>query len=91
MSQPKPLTQEEIWKLLEGQENLLKPLAEKEEIVLQHASCPSCQACSHERFVNPRTIFSPGKPLQNTLLRCLRCGSEWDPHSGIILKMATAG
>jgi hypothetical protein len=86
---PKPFTQDEIRILLEGQPNLLKPLAEQEQEFLKRCCCPNCGGSSLSQFVNPGRPFSPGSPLPNMLLKCLQCGAESDPHSKIVLKKPT--
>jgi len=80
----KPLTQDEIWKLLEGQEDVLTPLVKKEQTFFRNCACPTCGSFSNSPFVNPRRPFSPGSPLPNTLLKCLQCQTEYDPNTNII-------
>lgn len=90
MGHGKPLTQDEIWKLLEGQEDVLTPLVKKEQAFFRNCACPACGSFSHSQFVNPRRPFAPGSPLPNTLLKCLDCQTEFDPNSNLITSFHTA-
>jgi hypothetical protein len=87
MSQPKRLTQEQISKLLEGQVDVLTPLAQKEQVFFRHSTCPTCNSTSHIQFINPKMPFSPGSPLPNILLRCSNCSTEFDPQTRIIITL----
>jgi hypothetical protein len=87
MGHGKQLTQDEIWKLLEGQEDVLTPLMKKEQAFFRNSSCPACGATSHTQTVNTRRPFSQGSPLPNIILRCLQCQTEFDPNSNLILSM----
>lgn len=89
MSHGKPLTQDEIWKLLEGQEDVLTPLAKKEQIFFRNSACPTCGAVSHSQTVNAKRPFSQGSPLPNILLRCLQCHTEFDPNTGLIVSVSS--
>ena len=91
MEQRKPLTQDEIWKLLEGQEDVLTPLVKKEQAFFRNSTCPSCGGSSHLPFVNPRRPFSQGSPLPNKILKCLQCETEFDPNSNLITSVPIAG
>lgn len=80
----KRLTQDEIWKLLEGHEDILTPLAKKEQTFLRNCMCPGCGSYATSSFVNPKIPFSPGVILPNFLLRCLQCQTEFDPNTNLI-------
>lgn len=84
MGHRKQLTQDEIWKLLEGQEDVLTPLAKKEQAFFKNCSCPNCGAQATTQLVNASRPFSPGSPLPNSLLRCLHCQTEFDPYTKLI-------
>lgn len=81
-----PLHPDVIRKLLEGQEDVLSPLAEKENVLFKNSRCPGCGAYEHERSVDARRPFTPGSPLANKILRCLSCRAEFDPTTGQVLR-----
>ena len=85
MGHDKPLTQDEIWKLLEGQEDVLTPLVKKEQAFFRNSACPLCGAYSHCQTVNAHRPFTPGSPLPNIILRCLQCQTEFDPNSNLVV------
>lgn len=85
----KQLSQDDIWKLLEGQEDVLTPLVQKEQSFFRNSTCPACGGASHLPFVNPRRPFSQGSPLPNKLLKCLQCEAEFDPTTGLITSIPT--
>lgn len=85
----KPLKEEEIWKLLEGQVDVLTPLAKQEEAMMKARPCPSCGSYGTRPFVSPTRPFVPGNPLPNKLLRCDSCETEFNPYTGFITKAAT--
>jgi hypothetical protein len=84
--QKSKLSEEDILKALEGQENVLAPLAEKEREKLSHLVCVNCGSPSLSIGVNPKRPFSPGSPLPNKIASCKTCGAEFDPQSGLISK-----
>ena len=89
MSYQRPLSQEQISQLLEGQVDVLTPMAQKDQAFFRHSTCPSCGSYDHSQYINPSHPFSQGSPLPNTLLKCSGCGTEFDPHSRIITAVPT--
>jgi len=81
----KELDPEVIWKALEGQEDLLAPEVKKEQALFRNTACPSCGAYELEQVLNAKRPFTPGLPLPNKTLRCMRCQTEFDPYSRLIL------
>ena len=84
------LSQEQIWQLLEGQEDVLTPLAKKEEAMLKRVPCQNCGSGSTTVEPNTKNPFSAGSPLSNKLIRCLVCGVTFDPFSRIFLSSPTS-
>jgi hypothetical protein len=76
-----------VWKLLEGHQDAIKPEVEKEQAFFRHVMCPQCRSYNHEQFINPRSPFLPGAVLTNKLLRCQECKTEFDPYTGLVLKV----
>lgn len=64
--------------------DVLTSLAEKEEVFFKSSSCPKCGTFSSVPFLNTRRPFTPESPLPNKLLRCVVCGTEFDPHTGLV-------
>ena len=84
MGQQKPLTQDEIWKLLEGQVDVLTPLAQREQAFFKNCQCPVCNGYAHHQTVNARNPYSQGSPLPNKVLRCINCSTEFDPYTNLV-------
>lgn len=88
------LTQDEIRALLEAKnekgelihQDVLTPIAKKEEVFFRHSACPKCGSTSVRPLTNPLRPFVPGNPLPNKLLQCLQCETEFDPYSGLITR-----
>lgn len=91
MASFKEMDPEKIRELLKGHADILGPLAQKEEQVFRNLTCPNCRSGDLESSVNASRPFSKGSPLPNKILKCLRCSSELDPYSGILLKVPTGG
>ena len=83
-----PLSQEEIQTLLEGQQDILTPLAAKEDHFLKRVPCPRCNGLGHSAKVNPDNPFTPGEALPNMVLTCV-CGVEFDPYTRLIRRVPT--
>lgn len=80
------LDPDEVRRLLVGHEDILTPLVKKEETFRRHVPCPTCGSYGHQSTLNAKQPFSPGKLLPNVLLVCT-CGTEFEPNSGIIVKV----
>jgi hypothetical protein len=88
LSTKKPqLSQDEIWKLLEGHKDVLTPLAATEEAFFKRQSCPGCGSDGLKSRVNTHRFFSPGAALPNKLLFCERCETEFDPYTKMITRV----
>lgn len=70
--------------------DLLRPALEKEEAFFRHSPCPVCRDTATEAFVDPRRPFLSGSVIANRHLRCLKCHSEYDPYTGLILKATSS-
>jgi hypothetical protein len=78
------LTEEQIWKLLEGHHDVLTPLAQKESDFLKRCPCPNCGKGDLIKRVNSRRPFTAGSALPNMLLYCDGCEVEFDPYSKMV-------
>ena len=98
----KPMDQSLVQTLLEGHEDILTKAAAQEEIIFRQASCPNCGLQGIQKRVDPprlvagpsgepeimSTPFGSG-PLVRAYGYCPSCGTEFDPHTGIIRRLAT--
>ena len=89
MSEFKVLDEETIWKLLEGHQNILQPLLEKEEEVFRRSRCPNCKSDSHDARVDPERPFIAGVPLPVRFLQCRNCQTEFDPYTNLTRRSPT--
>lgn len=83
----KPMKREVILQALEGQQNVLKPAVEEHERFFKRISCPSCGG-EVTAVVNAKQPFKEGEILPNFLARCRVCSMEFEPTTGIIVKLA---
>lgn len=70
-------------------QDLLTPAALREEAFFRNSRCPRCGKANHETFVDPQRPFLSGALLPNCHLRCLECQTEFDPHSGLVLRASS--
>jgi hypothetical protein len=85
---------EQIFQLLETTDakgnkvyqDVLTPLATKEQALFRNSTCPACGAANNEAFVDPDRPFISGALLPNKKLRCLSCRSEFDPYTRLVTR-----
>lgn len=65
-------------------QDVLTPLAERENALFARSPCPKCGANGATAVVDARRPFTPSSPLPNRVLRCVVCQTEYDPKSGLI-------
>src|SRR5512144_755912 len=88
----KELSAEEIRRILDARtekgeklyEDILTPLVEKEDRLFETASCPKCHSGATRKVINTHRPFVSGSPLPNMIARCVACGTEFDPKTGLI-------
>ncbi|HNC99627.1 MAG TPA: hypothetical protein PKW90_26090 [Myxococcota bacterium] len=69
----------------EGEDTLGKE-RRHEEAFLKQQQCPTCGASGMIPFlVSTRHAYGHGNLLARNALRCTACGTEYDPHSRIVL------
>jgi hypothetical protein len=78
-------------KLLEGHEDVITPLAQARETFYTGQNCPHCGSNALEKIGNAHRLFVDGDLLARYQLRCSGCECEFDPHSGIVLKIGNIG
>jgi hypothetical protein len=77
-------------KLLEGHGDCLTKPAEEREKFYATYRCPRCGgAC--KKLGNYATMFTGDDPLPRFCLVCTACGEEFDPETGITLKLGNVG
>jgi len=80
------LDPEIIQKLIEGHEDVLSPLARENEKYYASQACPRCGG-SCKKLADHRTMFNGDAPLPKFYLECLACGEQFDPHTGMIIRI----
>jgi transcription elongation factor Elf1 len=85
------LSQERIWELLQGQVDVLTPMAKKEEEFFKRLQCVNCNSSSTQVEPNVHHPFSKGSPLPNKVIHCLNCGASFDPYTRVIVSPPTSG
>jgi hypothetical protein len=77
-------------KLLEGHKDVISQAAEDRDKFYSTTSCPRCGG-SCKKMGNYSTMYTADEPLPRFCLKCLACGEEFDPHSGLVLKPGNVG
>jgi hypothetical protein len=77
-------------KLMEGHEDVVTPAAKASERFYAAQSCIRCGG-SCRKVGDVRTMFQQGEIMPQYRLECLACGCEFNPHSGMIVKMGNLG
>lgn len=73
---------DEVWRQLEGHENIIKPELEKLEKYFSTLRCPACQGPCRP-ILNSKQVFEEGAILPNYLAECNKCASVFSPYTGI--------
>lgn len=55
----KEMKSEDIWKAVEGHEDVITPELRREEAFFRNQACPLCRNSNHQSFVNPSNPFAP--------------------------------
>ena len=77
-----PMDQEEAKKAIEGHENVLEKAYKAHREYFERLSCYRCGGKIQE-FVDSSRLFRENSPLPNYLARCMTCGCEFEPYTGI--------
>lgn len=99
MSSLKPMDPKLIRKLLENQRDILTTEVKAEEALYRHTQCPICGSTGCEKRIQPpkivlnsdgtpmvlRSPFGSG-PLPEGHAHCLNCGTNFNPHTGMIFQ-----
>lgn len=75
---------------MEGHEDVVTPAAKASERFYAAQSCIRCGG-SCRKVGDVRTMFQQGEIMPQYRLECLACGCEFNPHSGMIVKMGNLG
>ena len=84
----KEMDPNEVLKLLEGHENVLKPEIERHEAYFDKLQCSYCGG-SCRGFVSPEKLFKKDSLLPKYLAECNDCGSQFEPYTKIELRGPT--
>jgi hypothetical protein len=94
----KPMDPDIVRALLEGQPDALSEEVRREEEVFRNLSCPMCYETGCQKKIRaakivigedgtPEMLVSPfvsGRALPQGYAHCIHCGTDFDPHSGVI-------
>jgi hypothetical protein len=83
----KPMDPRITLKLLEGQKDVITPMAQERDQFYKDQSCPQCGGNAMTKTGDPNRLFRDGKPLAYYQLECDNCGCLFDPHTGLVIKM----
>lgn len=84
----KPMKKADVLRALEGHKDIITPAAKAEIKYIRSLPCPSCGGELQEH-VNARTPFRANSVVPNFLGKCVSCGAEFEPYSGIQVTMPT--
>lgn len=92
--------------LIEGQPDVLSEEVKAENELFSKISCPMCyEAGGCEKRLRPPKVvidedgnpnvvvspFTPNQALPQGYAHCVHCGTDFDPHSGLIMKTEASG
>jgi len=92
--------------LIEGQPDVLADEVKAEKELYSRISCPMCYEAGgcEKRLRQPKIVigddgtpevlsspFVSGQPLPQGYAHCVHCGTDFDPHSGVIAKTEASG
>lgn len=92
----KTMDPQEILELLEGEVDVLTPAAEDDAALYANTTCPNCHTKGCQKEIDPvRAVetedgielilpFGPDSPIALGHAVCVECGTEFDPHTGVI-------
>lgn len=95
-----------IRELINGQPDIISEEAKQEEELFKKLACPMCyEAGGCEKRLRPPKVvvdengeptvavspFTTGRALPQGFAHCIHCGTEFDPHSGVIFKTEASG
>jgi len=83
------LDAEIIQKLLEGHKDVITSASEKRDKFYAAQACPRCGG-NCKKLGNYHTMYTGDEPLPKFYLMCLACGEEFDPHTGITIKLGNS-
>jgi hypothetical protein len=84
------LDHEEALRLLKDHKDVLSEAVEQDSKFYASKSCPRCGG-SCRKTGDIRTMFTGDDVLPQFNLECLACGEEWDPRTGITIKIGNIG
>lgn len=73
-------------KLLEGHQDVLTSATEERDKYYAAQTCPRCGG-NCRKLGDYHAMYSGEESLPRFYLQCLACGEEFDPHTGIVLKI----
>lgn len=77
------------WKAIEGYQNELAPEQKALDAFYRQFRCTrkNCGASCRKEMLANHAFSDPDTLVPRSVLRCVRCESLFDPHSGLLLEM----
>lgn len=75
-----------VQKLLEGHADIIGAITEERDKFYAEQTCPRCGG-NCRKLGDYHTMHTGEEALPKFYLQCLACGEEFDPHTGITLKL----
>lgn len=88
------MPEDELRAILEANEKTPDELAaakKAQEAFIRNTPCTRCGGACVASFPGVRMVFPAGSVLPNYTLTCRSCGAEFDPHTGILLRLGNIG
>ena len=80
------MNSEDIFKAIEGHEDVLTKAVKDRDTFYGNFQCPRCDSDLHKEFDSTR-VFDGKNLVAKAFLRCAICKYLIDPHSGLVLEM----
>jgi hypothetical protein len=83
----KLMTEEELLKYIDNQPNLIDDEVKKRDEFFKKLNCLRCSNTKVIPILYISKLFSKTNVLPNYLAKCLACNTEWEPLTGIEIKI----
>lgn len=86
----KTLPHDVLLRLIEGEEDVVTPAAQKESRTRATTPCPRCMGHFRQKL-DPGRAFSPDRILPRFFHECAECGYTVDPETNFVIAMGNPG
>jgi len=88
------MDEDELRSILESHRTTPDELAatrNAEQVFIRNTPCTRCGGRCTPSFPGVRSVYTPGSVLPRYTLTCSACSAEFDPNTGILLRLGNLG